>query len=142
MVPALVFSGYVMFEFDRAARAALLNSLQYRPHSLQRSLEQMIEVSTTSVSVLAESDSAQAGDWRGLYDQAKRWVSQDGSVRAVTLIDGNGDLLFHTGMPYGVPLPKANDMASVQAALQSGRIGVSGALEAPISPKPVVAVSV
>ena len=142
MVPALVFSGYVMFEFDRAARAALLNSLQYRSHSLQRSLEQMIRVSTTSVRVLAESDSAQAGDWRGLYDQAKRWVSQDGSVRAVTLIDGNGDLLFHTGMPFGVPLFKANDMASVQAALQSGRISVSGAFKAPFSPKSVVAVSV
>jgi diguanylate cyclase (GGDEF)-like protein/PAS domain S-box-containing protein len=142
LVPALLFSGYVLFEFDRAARVALLHSLEHRAHSLQQSLEQMIKVATTSVSVLANSESAQSGDWQGLYNQAKRWVSQDGSVRAVTLIDGNGDLLFHTGMPFGAPLFKANDMASVEAALQSGRISVSGAFKAPVSPKSVVAVTV
>jgi diguanylate cyclase (GGDEF)-like protein/PAS domain S-box-containing protein len=142
LVPALIFAGYAVFEFDRAARAALLRDLEHRSKALQQSLEQMIKVAATSASVLADSDSAQAGDWRSLYDHAKRSISRGGPVRAVTLIDGDGDVLFHTGMPFGVPLFKANDRTSVDAALQSGRISVSGAFKAPISPKPVVAVSV
>ena len=142
LVPALTFAGYAIAEFDRAAHAAALDNLEHRTKALQQSLEQMIHVATTAVGVLAASDSAQAGDWQGLYDQAKRSISRDGPIRAVTLIDGNGELIFHTSMPFGAALFRANDMASVDAALQRGRISVSGAFKAPISPKSVVAVSV
>jgi diguanylate cyclase (GGDEF)-like protein/PAS domain S-box-containing protein len=142
LLPALVFAGHAILEFDRVARAAVIDNLEHRSTALQQSLEQMIKVATTTVGVLADSDSAQTGDWRGLYDQAKRSISHDGPVRAVSLVDGNGDVIFHTSTPFGVALFKANDKASVDAALQQGRISVSGAFKAPISPKSVVAVSV
>lgn len=144
-VPVLLFAGFAGFaviEFDRVARTAILADLDYRSKALQRSTEQVITAATITMNSLAESGNAQAGDWRGLYDHAKRVISHDQFLRAVTLVDSAGNLVFHTSAPFGAPLFKANEMASAEAAMRTGRVSVSGAFKAPISPKSVTAVSV
>ena len=142
MLPMLLFGGYAVLEFDRASRQAILADLEHRSGNLQRAAEQTINVAAASLNSMADSQSAQAGDWQALYDQARRAIARDGFLRAVTLVDSAGNVVFHTSTPFGTPLFRAHEMASVEAAMKFGRVSVSGAFTAPISPKAVVAVSV
>jgi diguanylate cyclase (GGDEF)-like protein/PAS domain S-box-containing protein len=142
LVPVLLFAGYLVAEVHRTSRAALLDDLTHRAVALQGATDQMLDVAAASVRALAASRSAQAGDWAALHAEAQRTIATDDFVRAVSLVDDTGAVLFHTARPFGPPLFKANDPASVDMALRTGRVTVSGAFIAPIDPQPVVAVSV
>lgn len=142
LVPALVFAVYAALQFERVSQRAILDDLKHRTEALRDRTERMLDHAASTLDTLAQSDSAQAGHWLGLYEQARRTVAHDPSVRAVTLVDRSGQVLFHTGVPFGTPLFKAHAFESVEAVMATGRVHVSTAFRAPISPKPVAAVSV
>jgi hypothetical protein len=142
MAPFALFATSASIEFGRTTRTAILGDLSYRAQALQQATEHVIDMSVAELGSMADSRDAQSGDWPALYEHARRTVARNPAIRAVTLVDEKKNVVFHTSVPFGAPLFVANEPASVDAVLQTGRPKVSGAFKAPISPKRVVAVSV
>ncbi|MGY0198326.1 sensor domain-containing diguanylate cyclase [Leptothrix sp. BB-3] len=142
MLPVLAFSGFVVFEYQRSSREAILADLVDRTHDKVVEIESVLQTTTLSLGALAESASAQAGDWRALHAHARRFVAREHSLRSVTLVDREGRLVFFSGADFGSPGFAVGDPSSVASVYQSGKPHVSTAFRVPHSPTPVVAVSV
>lgn len=142
MLPVLVFSGFVVFEYQRSYREAILADLVDRTHDKVAEIESVLQTTTLSLGALAESASAQAGDWRALHAHARRFVAREQSLRAVTLVDREGRLVFFSGADFGHVSFTVGDLPSVASVFQSGKPHISTAFRVPVSPTPLVAVSV
>jgi PAS domain S-box-containing protein len=73
-----------------------------------------------TLGVLATSRSLAAGDLRAFYQRARvvRAAHPDADI---IVSDANGQLLLHTFLPFGAPLPKRNLTAAVQQVYATGK---------------------
>jgi diguanylate cyclase (GGDEF)-like protein/PAS domain S-box-containing protein len=141
MLPVLVFALYALDKLGKQNEAAQLEELQRRNQSLQLMLNAQVDAGVKTLRILAQSEAALRGDYRALYAYAKRVLADHPGYRAVTLADGTGRMVFHTSIPYGGPTFPSAYPELIQQALQTGQPNVSGRFTAPISAKPVVAIT-
>ncbi len=142
MLPVLVFSGHLVYQYQRNTRAAILVDLVERTQDKAAEVERILQGSALSLAALAESASARSGDWPALHAHARRFVEREQALRAVTLVDREGRLVFYSRAAFGAEAFTVGDMPSVRSVFQTGRPHVSTAFRVPVSPTPVVAVSV
>lgn len=142
LLPIGIFAIGTSIEFAKATREGLLDDLSFRARALQRATDRSIDLAITEVHGIADSGSAQRGDWSEVYKQAQRITQRNPAIRAVTLVDREKNVLFFTGTPFGTPPFKANSPDMIDAVLQTGRANVSTAFKSPSSSRMVVAVSV
>lgn len=140
MLPVLVFAGYMAEQYERASRQAVLGDLIDRTRSKVAEVDQVLQAATLSLGALAESEAARTGDWQALHDHARRFIARESSLRAITLVDRDGRMVFFSGAPFGSPTFAVGDMASVRTVFDTGRPRVSTAFAVPVSPSTVVAV--
>jgi hypothetical protein len=138
----MVFSGYSVIQTHGEQQRETIAGLQLRSDNIVRTVDQRLSVVVSSLASLAEADAAKDSNWPRLYEQAQRVLLRGKDYRAATLISRDGQVLFHTRAPYGSSLFRASQPEMVEEVFATGRWNVSGAFVAPISPKPVVAVSV
>lgn len=142
VLPLLLFSAFILNQLKEQQKHLLEQDLRHRTEDIARVVEERVNVAVSVLRSLAESDAARHNDMPALYAQAKRIVEGNPAFRAVTLVDAQGRMYFHTTLPYGGPTFAAHDLALIRRAIETGQPNVSGPFVAPISPKIVAAVSV
>lgn len=141
-LPVLVFSLSVVWEYKDFQQRVVVQQLETRSDELAQSVAEELKAAVGTVVALAESDAALAQDMPRLYAHARRIVERDRDIRAITLVDGDGRILFLTSAPLGAPPMQAQAPELIQEALRTQTPNVSGAFNSPVSPIKVVAVTV
>ena len=145
-LPVLVFSLSVVWEYKDFQQRVVVQQLETRSDELAQSVAEELKAAVGTVVALAESDAALVQDMPRLYAHARRIVERDRDIRAITLVDGDGRILFLTSAPLGAPPMQAQAQAQapelIQEALRTQTPNVSGAFNSPVSPIKVVAVTV
>ena len=142
MLPLLVFSIYTMDKMNETEKQATLRELRRRTQSVALNVEAHINAAAGTLTTLGQSEASINGDVRGLYALAKRALAIDPSFRAISLVDPNGHMFFHTSIPFGEPTFPSFEKEVTQRALETNQVQLTGPFIAPISPKSVVAVTV
>lgn len=141
-LPVLVFSLSVVWEYKDFQHRVVVQQLETRTDELAQSVAEELKAAVGAIVALAESDAALAQDMPRLYAHARRIVERDRDIRAITLVDGDGRILFLTSAPLGAPPMQAQAPELIQEALRTQTPNVSGAFNSPVSPIKVVAVTV
>lgn len=141
-LPVLVFSLSVVWEYKDFQQRVVVQQLETRSDELAQSVAEELKAAVGTVVALAESDAALVQDMPRLYAHARRIVERDRDIRAITLVDGDGRILFLTSAPLGAPPMQAQAPELIQEALRTQTPNVSGAFNSPVSPIKVVAVTV
>jgi len=140
--PVLVFSIYSLGQINETEKQSTLRELRRRTQGVALSVEAHINRAAGTLETLGESDASLKGDLQGLYRASKRALGNDPSFRAISLVDPQGQMLFHTSIPFGQPTFSSYETGTTQKALETNQFQLTGPLIAPISPKSVVAVTV
>ena len=142
MLPVLLFALYTLDTLGEHDEQSLLRDLRRRTQGLQLMLNGQIDAAVLTLDTLARSDAAMRGDDRALYAHARRVIDNNPTYRAVTLVDAEGRMAFHTSLPYGKATFTPFHQKLIAQALQTGKPNLSGAFHSPVSPGPVVAITV
>lgn len=103
-VPQAAFVSYLIYQETVRARSQIEDGLRRTAHTFALAVEREIVSSIDALSILAQSDSLQAGDVRRFYLTLTRRPTMRDTWRSAYLVASDGTLLFSTDRPYGAPL--------------------------------------
>jgi two-component sensor histidine kinase len=126
LVPALLFSGYLLVRTNTVQQEGLQSIFQSNTRSIVQVVEQEVSGMLTTLRVLATDPTLQADNLEAFHDRGRRALIGRGMNLAVV----GSDLrqVFNTRTDYGVQLPAASDPRTLRRALQDRTSAVSGVL--------------
>ena len=122
-LPALLFSGYLLYRFEDVSRASATRVAQDTAASIRDIVDREIGAMSTTLRVLSTSGFLKAGDLAAFHERATDAL--DGTGTYVILADEEGLQLLNTRVPYGASLGRISDFATVERALADDRVYVS-----------------
>lgn len=142
MLPIMLFAGHTILELERNAQKELLAGLQTRTDDAARTIDQAIRRYVAILNTLADNPSFEAGDFERVYEQAKRAVRSQPSIRVITLVNTSDRIMLATAVPYGSPPMQTYEVPSLHKAFKTGMPTLSRAFFGPFNGIPVFLVSV
>lgn len=122
-LPALLFSGYLLYRFEDISRESATRVAQDTAASIRDIVDREIAAMATTLRVLSTSGYLQAGDLGAFHARAADAL--EGTGNYVILADEDGRQLLNTRVPYGAALGPVSDRGTVDAALKEGQVYVS-----------------
>lgn len=142
-LPMLVLATWVLWSYKNDQQRVIQERLKARTEVLAQSVGERIKTAVGTLQGIAESNAAMAQDLPTLYVHARRVVAHNPDLRAISLADDQGRLLFLTALPLGEVMPEVNTPERVTEALRTQSPNVSGPFASPVLPTDtVVAVTV
>ena len=142
-LPMLVLATWVLWSYKNDQQRVLQERLKARTEVLAQAVGERIKTAVGTLQGIAESNAAMALDVPTLYAHARRVVAHNPDLRAISLADNQGRLLFLTSLPLGEPMRSINAPERVTEALLTQSPNVSGPFASPVRPTDkVVAVTV
>lgn len=142
-LPLLLLALSVLWSYQNDQQQALQERLKARTEVLAQSVGERVKTAVTALQGIADSNAAMTLDVSALYAHAQRMVAHNTDFRAITLVQGDGRLLFLTSLPLGSTMPAAGAPQLVTEALRTQSPNVSGPFDSPIRPdEKLVAVTV
>src|SRR5471032_804296 len=126
LTPVVVSSAVALRMLENAGRTAALQNLQETAQSVSRLVDRDLYSTEASLQVLAGAPALDDGDLATFYRQAQR--AQRGDDGWITLLDGGGQQLFNTYVPYGTALPPSKPAFKIKArqVMDGGATKASG----------------
>ena len=126
LAPVVVSSAVALRMLEDAGRTAALQNLQETAQSVSRLVDRDLYSTEASLQVLAGAPALDDGDLGTFYQQVRR--AQRGDDGWITLLDGGGQQLFNTYVPYGTALPPSKPAFMVRArqVMDGGATKASG----------------
>jgi two-component sensor histidine kinase len=118
VVPSFVFSLIVLKSSMNDQERVVTALLKASTGSVTRSVEREIDGMLVTLKVLAASRSLEDNDLGGFYQLASSALA--GTGMHLLIIDRNYQQLMNTRVPFGKPLNRASDPASVDQAFRGG----------------------
>lgn len=122
-LPALIFSGYLLYRFEDVSRISANRVAQDTAASIRDLVDREIAAMVTTLRVLSTSGYLRAGELDAFHDRAA--AALEGTGNFVILADQDGRQLLNTRVPYGTELGPVSDTATVDAALKDDKVYVS-----------------
>ncbi|WP_375461546.1 ATP-binding protein [uncultured Enterovirga sp.] len=122
VLPALLFTAFVLWRFASAERSRLENEATDIAHSVALALDRDVTGIFAALGVLSTSAYLQNGDFEGFHKQAGDLLRRQNTVAVLT--DRTGQQLVNVRTPFGDPLPRSS-VTWDGAALASGRLAVT-----------------
>jgi hypothetical protein len=108
LIPALVFSAYLLWNFAGFERRLYERQLQQAAADLANDIDRDVDGLIVKLSTLATSRSLRRGDLAAFHAQAKEALP-DGEANIVVL-DLNFQQIANTLVPFGTALPRTGDI--------------------------------
>src|SRR5215471_11114850 len=141
VAPLLLFGAYAGFRIADAQVRDVQEGLSIEARTLSAKVDGEIIGEIERLQALAASSSLRQGDFADFQHQAEASLALRGSGNIV-LIDRNMQLLVHTAVPFGKPLPEAAVRKLVERVLATGQPEVSDLFISPITKKLLVPIIV
>ena len=123
-------------EHARLTRESLLTA-----RALMALVDAEFSAAEVSMHTLVTSAALKSGDMAAFHQRAKE-VLKRLNANNIGLIDASGQQIMNTAVPYGQPLPKANNMAQLRAILSTGKTQISDMFVGPFLRRPVIHVAI
>jgi PAS domain S-box-containing protein len=136
LVPALLFSGYLLTRFSAQDREQYEQRLRYAAQDLAQNIDRDLESIKTTLKTLAVSRPLAAGDFAEFHRQANDALG--GSGLTILVLDRNLQQLVNTGVPFGTALPKSGDPETALKVLESKQPQVSDLFVGRLTRRPAV----
>ena len=138
-VPALIFSGYLLYRFATLEREGAVTAAQDAAASIRNAVDREIASMATQLKVISNSTQLQTGDFRSFHAQAS--ASLTGTDTYVALVDpATYQPLLSTRLSYGTPLTQVSDKTAIDEPLRTGDIYVSDVVFSTVAKDHVVSV--
>jgi signal transduction histidine kinase len=134
-VALLIVSMYAAAR-ERAAQATIVTA-----DAMVRGVDREIGALQMALKVLATAPELDHGDFAAFHARAQQLVTQL-SASNIVLIDQTGQQLLNTLTPYGTPLPRRPDVATLRQVLGARQPSVSNLIQGPLTHLPLVRVEV
>src|SRR4029079_13453127 len=122
-IPALLFSGYLIYRFNETQRAAAAQATSDAARSLRDAIDRSIASSASTLQVLATSAPLEEGNFPAFYERASRGL--EGTNNFVALVDQSYVPAVNTRWPSGPTTERIANGASVDEPLRTGGVYVS-----------------
>ncbi|PYB77555.1 sensor histidine kinase [Rhizobium wuzhouense] len=123
-LPLLGFAAFLLLELEQSQFQALKVNAGRDAQNIGRSVERKISDLETTLTLIANSPEVQDGNLEAFYDRVAG--SLKGSSMYILLVGRDGRQLLNTRRPWGSSLQPMSNIASLQSALRSGHVELSG----------------
>jgi diguanylate cyclase (GGDEF)-like protein len=141
LTPALLVSGYLVYDNHTEHRARLERDAVLQARSLTAALDREFSGVVAGLRVLSTSQALASGDL-GEFHQRARDALAFQIVDNFVLTDAQGHQHVNTLLDIGMPLPQAGTPPELQRVFQTGKPVVTGMFVGPVTGQPVIAIGV
>src|ERR1043166_1090471 len=113
LLPVVAFAAIVVYQLGKVERGAAQRRLAQSSRDLAALLDREIAGTIRTLSALAESEKLDRDDLQAFHAEAARVQKTQPSWLAVLLLSPDGRQLVSSGQPWGTPLPRVNEPASL-----------------------------
>ncbi|HEV2861944.1 MAG TPA: ATP-binding protein [Pyrinomonadaceae bacterium] len=121
ILPLLAFAAVAVYHLAGSERAASDRRLMRSARDLSLALDREIQATVRTLGALAESEKLDRGDLEGFHAEAKRVVPAEPGWLTIILLTPDGQQVVNTNVPWGSPLPGANEPASLARLIKEKR---------------------
>jgi two-component sensor histidine kinase len=122
-LPLLIFVGYLMLQLEDHERETLSNNTAEDAQQIARAVDRELQDMATTLRLLIASPELEAGDLKTFHNRTQDSLRSNSIY--VILSDRDGQLKLNTRVPFGTPLGKTANIASLNSVLKSGVTEVS-----------------
>ncbi|HET7716607.1 MAG TPA: sensor histidine kinase [Bauldia sp.] len=122
-LPALLFSGYLLYRFEAISRDSATRVAQDTAASIRDIVDRELAAMATTLRVLSTSGFLRSGELEAFHARATAALEDTGNF--VILADADGNQLLNTRVPYGSELGPISDRATIEAVLANNSVYVS-----------------
>ncbi|HYC03474.1 MAG TPA: HWE histidine kinase domain-containing protein [Azospirillaceae bacterium] len=108
--------------------------------ALRLAVDRELESETRALVTLVTSPSLQAGDFEAFRRQADEFLRDQPAGSSLLIFDADGQQLFNSLVPAGVPLPRRNNTDTVGHVFGGGRPHVTGVYRGRVSGQLVISI--
>ena len=124
LLPGVVFGALIAYRLSTSERAIAERRLVRSARDLATAVDREMSSSIRALSALAASERLERGDLAGFHAEARRVAGTQPSWTTVLLLSPDGRKMVNTSLPWGAPLPPANEMASLRRTVETRRPAV------------------
>jgi diguanylate cyclase (GGDEF)-like protein len=140
LTPALLVSGYLVYENHAQHRARLERDAVLQARSLAAALDREISAVVSGLRVLSTSPALASGDLRAFHERARDALAFQ-IVDNYVMTDRQGHQQLNTLRAFGMPLPQSG-APELQRVFEQGKPVLTDLFIGPVTGKPVIAVGV
>lgn len=129
----LAHSFYLSDLYVKELRNQDLAALGRRLNGTLQNVDERVQHIQSILETLAQSEYALDGDWRSLYDYARRVVRNEKTLKAITLVDADARIVFGTVVPFGSEHPLAAWPEDVKRVIETGKPSLSSPFMTPFN---------
>jgi signal transduction histidine kinase len=141
LLPAWLGVAFLIVSMYAAERERAVQSTIVTADALVRSVDREIAALQTALKVLATAPELSNRDFAAFHARARQLATHL-SASNVVLIDAAGQQLLNTLVPYGAPLPRRADVATLRQVLGAREASVSNLIRGPLTLRPFVRIEV
>lgn len=124
MLPLLIFVVFLLSELERSEYDALRREAAQDAQTIGRNVERELEDMSTTLRLLGGAAELAAGDLAAFHERTASSLGA-GSLY-VLLVDRDGTQRLNTRVPFGTPLRRMSDIATLEKVLGTGETQASG----------------
>ncbi|MDB5563009.1 MAG: chemotaxis protein methyltransferase CheR [Hyphomicrobiales bacterium] len=128
-VPVMAFAAVLLQQNNQAQQEVVETLTAATTQAIGQAVDRQIEGMTTTLKFLASSPSMGTGDYADLHRRGQSALEGTGAY--LVLIDRTFQQLFNTRVPFGTPLGKSANSVTIQKALDTRQVAVSGVAYGP-----------
>jgi signal transduction histidine kinase len=141
ILPAWLGVAFLIVTMYAAERERAVQNTIVTADALVRSVDREIAALQTALKVLATAPELTDRDFAAFHARA-RHLTRQLSASNIVLIDHTGQQLLNTLTPYGTPLPRRPDVATLRQVLGARQPSVSNLLRGPLTQLPLIRIEV
>ncbi|HWE77106.1 MAG TPA: ATP-binding protein [Pseudolabrys sp.] len=121
LLPIVLFASVIAVLVGFREQDALRDRALSNVREIANGIDRFIASQLKAGEVMAHANALTRGDLPAFYAYLERLKEREPDWVSATLVDTAGNQLMNLARPYGTPLPKASDMATVAKALRSDK---------------------
>jgi hypothetical protein len=132
---------FVTAEYRRE-KQTVLAQVQNTARALMQIVDRELAARVAVGGTLATSHHLKQGNLEGFYEQARQVLSALPLGSNVSLADGTGQQVVNTLEPFGTPLPRRADMATLRRVFETRAPAFSNVFTGAVTRRPIIGVLV
>lgn len=124
LLPVVLFALVVVYKLSTQEQEASERRTLLAAHNLAEAVEHELSSTSRILYVLASSEQLSQGDLKTFHSEAKRAAQTQPSWVTLILLSPDGQQVVNTIQPFGKPLPKAGEPASLRRVVETHQSAV------------------
>ena len=142
LIPGILAGSILLYDGYQNNRDQLEQGALQTARALSQAMDRDVAGIQGKLQILATSPYLRNGDFQTFYRQAQEILSTEGLAEAIILLDGTGQQIFNTLLPFGSALPKSGRTEMLHRTFETGRPLVSDLYIGAATRRPFVALEV